>query len=112
MIGTGRWQAERSHILERLAEQAIKFLVAGANLDDVFQPIRQRLGVARLVAVPDAVIRRCKMPVAVRQCIAKTAMPSSGLRATSKLSRPLAYTPLPEHCAGEIVTARVKSPFR
>ena len=68
-------QAERSHILECLAKQAIKFLVAGLNLDDVFQPVRHRLGVARLVAVPDAVSRRSKMPVAVRQRIEKTAMP-------------------------------------
>ena len=41
MIRACHRQAERGHVLERLAKQAIKFLVAGPDLDNVFQPVRQ-----------------------------------------------------------------------
>jgi hypothetical protein len=46
VIGACHWQAKGRHVLERLAEQTIKLLVAGPNLDDIFQPVRQCLGVA------------------------------------------------------------------
>jgi hypothetical protein len=75
MVLAGHRQAEGGHVLERLAKQAVKFLVAGLDLDDVFEPVRQRIGMARFVAVGNAMGRRIEMLVAVCQCIEQTAMP-------------------------------------
>jgi hypothetical protein len=36
MIVAGHRQAEGGHVLERLAKQAVKFLITGLDLDDVF----------------------------------------------------------------------------
>src|SRR5437764_2815364 len=68
-------QAEGSQILERLAKKTIELLIAGPNLDDVFQPVRQGLGMVRIMALRNALARRSKTPIPVRQSIEKAAMP-------------------------------------
>ena len=37
-------QPKRSHVLQPLAKETVKFLVAGLDLDHVLQPVRHRLG--------------------------------------------------------------------
>src|SRR6185437_9136013 len=68
-------QAKRRHVLEGLAKQPIKLLVAGLDLDDLLQPIRDRLRVIRFVGTGNAVLRRRQNAISVRERIKKTAVP-------------------------------------
>ena len=69
-------QTERGHVLQRLTEQTVEFFVAGLNLDHGLQPFRHRLGVAGLVTLPDAIVRRAEMLLAILECVEQAGVPS------------------------------------
>src|SRR5258708_19919233 len=69
-------QGKRGHVLQRLAEQAVEFLVAGLDLGYGFKPLRHRLRVVRLVALPNAILWRVEMFLAILQRVEQATMPS------------------------------------
>src|SRR5215472_5840900 len=75
MIGALDRQPKSGHVLEGLAKQTIKFLVARVDLDHVLEPVRHRLSGFRFGAWPKAISGGRKMLVTVCQRIEEAAMP-------------------------------------
>jgi hypothetical protein len=71
----GIGKPERGHVLDRLAKETIELLFAGLDLRHVMEPVRHRLGMARLVALPDALGRGVARPIAIGQRLVEAAMP-------------------------------------
>src|SRR5262249_848420 len=75
VVGSLDRQTQRGHVLQRLMEETVEFLVAGPDLDHCFQPFRHRLGMAGFVNFPEALGRRAQLLLAILERIEQARVP-------------------------------------
>ena len=76
LIGAVDRQPQRRHVVDRLVVEAVKLLVAGADLQHRLLPVRQRFGVVRRPMIDRQQSRSGRnMSLAVGQRVEQAAMP-------------------------------------
>lgn len=80
MVRALDWNPQRSHVVERLVEQPVKFFIGGSNLKNLALPIR-RLDAGRPTrAVFDACMRRLQTDLSIAKLIKNATVPRSSRR--------------------------------
>ncbi len=75
VVGALDRQAQRRHVVDRLVEEAIEFLVAGTQFQHRLPPIAVGLGLGRSFGVHGAIMGRVIAPVAVGEFVQQATVP-------------------------------------